>query len=255
MKKSICILLILTMMLTLCACGGKKTAAPAEKPAKAEEPAAAEPAAKDDPAEAVKPASDEPAAADEPAAESAQEESTTTPASGSAPAAAEGFAVPACGFTYVYPEEYQNADGVIRMMEQGSTKDSAVLELVYILIPKEEHEAFQEFEKTLGDKGLTLPALFEKGYMAFTLFMVYADRADAATAKLIANDMGTNAASEDMIYVGQTQVSANWYCSVMRPLPMEKNPDAFRESMGDAYDEYMSFARDKELVLSGFQQN
>ena len=32
--------------------------------------------------------------------------------------------------------------------------------------------------------------LFEKGYMAFTLFMVYADRADAATAKLIANEQG-----------------------------------------------------------------
>ena len=141
------------------------------------------------------------------------------------------------------------------MMEQGITKDSATLELVYILVPKEERDAFAEFEKSLGDEGLTLPALFQKGYMAFTLFMVYADRADAATAKLIANDMGTNAASEDMIYVGQTQASADWYCSVMRLLPMEKEADSFRETMGDAYDEYMSFARNKELVLSGFQKN
>ena len=88
-----------------------------------------------------------------------------------------------------------------------------------------------------------------------TEVIYYADRADAATAKLIANDMGTNAASEDMIYVGQTQASADWYCSVMRLLPMEKEADSFRETMGDAYDEYMSFARNKELVLSGFQKN
>lgn len=251
MRKTICILLILVMMLPLSACGGKKTAAPAENLPTAEEPtaAAAEPAAKDEPAEAEEPA------AGEPAAEPAQEESAAAPSGGSAPAAAEGFAVPACGFTYVYPEEYQNADGVIRMMEQGRTKDSVMLELVYILVPKEERDAFAEFEKSLGDEGLTLPALFERGYMAFTLFMVYADRADAATAKLIANDMGTNAASEDMIYVGQTQVSSAWYCSIMRPLPMEKNPDTFRETMGDAYDEYIAFARDKELVLSGFQES
>ncbi|MBO5497023.1 MAG: hypothetical protein J5967_06420, partial [Oscillospiraceae bacterium] len=177
------------------------------------------------------------------------------PAKRTVTSAEEGFAVPACGFTYVYPEKYRNANGIIRMMEQGTTKDSAVLELVYILVPKEEREAFAEFEKSLGDEGLTLPALFQKGYMAFTLFMVYADRADAATAKLIQNDMGTNAAKEDMIYVGQKQVSADWYCSLMRLLPMEKEPDTFRQTMGDAYDEYMSFARDKELVLSGFQEN
>lgn len=253
MKKSICIFLILAMMLSLCACGGKKTEAPAENPPAADQPAAAA----DKPEAAVEPAvtAEEPAAAGEPAAEPVQEESAAAPANVSAPTAAEGFAVPACGFTYVYPEEYQNADGVIRMMEQGSSKDSVILELTYILVPKEEHEAFLEFEKSLGDEGLTLPALFEKGYMAFTLFMVYADRADAATAKLIANDMGTNAASEDMIYVGQTQVSDEWYCSLMRLLPMEKNPDAFRETMGEAYDEYMSFARDKELVFSGFQKS
>jgi len=253
MKKSICILLILAMMLPLCGCGGKKpaeTAAPAEpaaeKPAAAAQPAAEKPAAADEPA----------AAAEAPeAAKPQQEESAAAPVNPAALPAEEGFAVPACGFTYVYPEEYRNADGVIRMMEQGITKDSATLELVYILVPKEERDAFAEFEKSLGDEGLTLPALFQKGYMAFTLFMVYADRADAATAKLIANDMGTNAASEDMIYVGQTQASADWYCSVMRLLPMEKEADSFRETMGDAYDEYMSFARNKELVLSGFQKN
>ena len=50
-------------------------------------------------------------------------------------------------------------------------------------------------------------------------------------------------------------MSRNWSGADTRPLPMEKNPDTFRETMGDAYDEYIAFARDKELVLSGFQQN
>lgn len=232
MKKRICILLILAMILPLCACGGKnkaEAAAPAEAPA---------------PTESV---TEAPAAAEAP-----QQESAALPAGWTPPAAEEGFAVPACGFTYVYPEEYRNADGIIRMMEQSSTSDSAALELVYILVPREEHQAFLDFEKALGDEGLTLPALFQNGYMAFTLFMVYADRADAATANLIANDMSTNAASADMIYVGQTKVSDDWYCSVMRLLPMEKDPDSFRQTMGDAYDEYIALARDKDLVLSGF---
>ena len=228
MKKSICILLTLALLLGLCACG--------RKPAQAEAPAAEQPAAA--------PASE--AAAAEPA-------QTEAPAPAPALPTAEAFEAPDCGFRYVYPEAYQNAGGVIRMMEQGFFGDSAIFELVYIPVPEGERQAFLDFEKTL-DKGLSLLALNQNGYMAVTLFMVYADRADAATAKLIEDDMSANAATEDMIYVGQTKVSEDWYCSVMRLLPMEKQPDVFRQSMGDAFDEYMAFARDRDLVLSGFKE-
>ena len=148
MRKSISILLVLAVMLGLCACGGKKGEAPAENSVPADSAPEQNAAAADEPA----------------AAEPVQEESAAVPTNWTAPPAEEAYAVPACGFQYVYPEEYRNADGVIRMMEQGRTRDSVALELVYILVPKEEHEAFLEFEKSLGEEGLTLPALYEKGY-------------------------------------------------------------------------------------------
>lgn len=232
MKKSICILLAFVMMLGFCACS--KSSASAEMPA----------------ASAAAPAAEKPAEA---AAESAPAAAPSAPAASAALSAAEAFTAASCGFQYVYPEEYQNASGVIRMMEQGSSSGSATFELVYILVPKEEHEAFLEFEKSLSD-GLSLAALFEHGYMAFTLFLVYADRADGSMAKKIENDMISNAAAEDMIYVGQTKASANWYCSLLRPKLMETDPDSFRQTMGDAFDEYISFARNKDLVLSGFEE-
>lgn len=236
MKKSICILLIFAMLLGLCACG-KKTAS-AETPA----------------ASAAAPAAEQPAEAAPAAAEPAQAETPAAPAAPAALSAAEAFDAPSCGFRYVYPEEYKNASGgVIRMMEQGTSGGSATFELVYILVPEGEHQAFLDFEKTLDD-GLTLAALFERGYMAFTLFLVYADRADGSMAKKIENDMIANAAAEDMIYVGQTKASAAWYCSLLRPKLMETDPDSFRQTMGDAFDEYISFARNKDLVLSGFTE-
>ena len=232
MKKSICILLVFVMMLGFCACG--KNSASAEMPD----------------ASAAAPAVEKPAEA---AAESAPAAATAAPAASAALSAAEAFTAASCGFQYVYPEEYQNASGVIRMMEQGSSSGSATFELVYILVPEGEREAFLEFEKSLSD-GLSLAALFEHGYMAFTLFLVYADRADGSMAKKIENDMIANAAAEDMIYVGQTKASANWYCSLLRPKLMETDPDSFRQTMGDAFDEYISFARNKDLVLSGFTE-
>ena len=232
MKKSICILLILAMLLGLCACG--KKSASAETPAASAAAPAAEASAEAAPAEA----------------EPAQAAATAAPAPLSAE---EAFDAPSCGFRYVYPEEYRNAGGVIRMMEQGSSGGSATFELVYILVPEGERQTFLDFEKTLDD-GLTLAALFEHGYMVFTLFQVYADRADGSMAKKIENDMIANAAAEDMIYVGQTKASAAWYCSLLRPKLMETDPDSFRQTMGDAFDEYISFARNKDLVLSGFTE-
>lgn len=232
MKKSISLLLALVMVFSLCACGSKKTPAPAAPEANSA-PAAA---AAENSAETEKPAETQQAAPEQNAAASP----------------AEAFAVPECGFQYVYPEEYRNADGIIRMMKQGVYGDSATLELTYILVPEEERAAFLEYEKTLGEDGLTLSALYEKGYYGYTLFMIYADRVDGTMAKKIENDMIGNSASEGMIYVGQTKASSSWYCSLLRPDRAEKEPDSYRETMGDAFDEYLSFARDKDLALSGF---
>ena len=234
MKKTISMLLILAAVFCLCACGGKNTPAPTA-PAAESAPVAA---AAEISADAEKSAVTEQAAAP-------QQTAKAMPIS-------EAFDASACGFRYVYPEEYQNASGIVRMMKQSASSDSAVYELTYILLPEEEHAAFLEYEKTLGADGLTLSALYEKGYSGYTIFLIYADRVDGNMAKKIENDMIQNAAEEGMIYVGQTKASSNWYCSLLRPDLYEKEPDNFRASMGDAFDEFISFARNKELALSGF---
>ncbi len=229
-KKGISTLLAFAMLLGLCACGGNKAAAEsATAENKKEETAAVS------------------AAAEAPQSQQSAEKAENPPVS-------EAFSAPACGFVYSYPEEYQNARGIIRMVKQDISKDSGSFLMCYFRIPEEEKAAFLEYEKSLGEGGLTVAAIWEKGYHADTLFWVFADKADGSMAKAIENDMINNGSSEGMIYVGQTKVGGGWYCSLMRDERAEADPAFLKERLGDDFDEYIAFARNMDLVLSGFSE-
>ncbi len=229
-KKGISTLLAFAMLVGLCACGGNKAAAESVPAGNSKEETAAVSTA-----------------AEAPQAQQSAGKTEKAPVS-------EAFSAPECGFVFTYPEEYQNAKGIIRMVKQDASKDTGSFLMYYFRIPEEEKAAFLEYEKSLGEGGLTVAAVWEKGYQADTLFWVFADKADGAMAKAIENDMIHNGSSEGMIYVGQTKVGGGWYCSLMRDERAEADPAFLKERLGDYFDEYISFARNRDLVLSGFSE-